>query len=233
MSWLHRVLGKDGATQLAVDPKHFAARVSQRPMEVGTRGSYSLGAVTGVLPADLAANSEFVQYRLADASPVCVLRSVIISACVSTTFFAAGVPVQIDMKVARGWSADGSGGTAIAFSTANTNKKRTDFPLSLLSDTGVRVATTAALGAGTKTLDTNALAFLAAPGPITASLNGQIIAPGTYLWQRNTADEYPVVFETNEGFVIRSVAVPATGTWTAAVQVEWAEIEPAAVDGWA
>lgn len=232
MSWLTRILGKDGTSQLGVEPKHFAARMTGRPMEVGARGCYSWGGITGVLPAALGAGSEIFQFRWSSASIYCLLRSVQISACVSTTFFAAGVPVQIAMTLARSWSADGTGGTAQVFSTNNTNKKRTDFSLSALSDTGVRIATTAALGAGTKTLDTNNLAYIAAPGPITASLNGQIVPAGTYLWQRNTHDEQPVLFEQNEGFVIRVPAVPATGTWMAAVQVEWAELDPSVVDGW-
>jgi hypothetical protein len=88
----------------------------------------------------------------------------------------------------------------------------------------MRIATTAALGAGTKTLEANSLSAIAAPGPITASLNGQIIAPGTILWQAEVGDgEHPLVLVQNEGFVIRSVAVPATGTWTAAITVDWAE----------
>ena len=222
----------NAGVSVEVEATHRAMRMVERPMELGTRGSYAWGGVTGILPAALAANSEIFQFRWIDATRICLLRSVTFSACVSTTFFAAGVPVQVDMKIARSWSADGTGGTAQVFSTANTNKRRTDFPLSLLSDTGVRIATTAALGAGTKTLDTNAMAFIVAPGPITASLNGLIVNPGTVLWQRNTQDEYPILFETNEGFVIRSVAVPGTGTWTASVGVEWAELDPAAVTGW-
>jgi hypothetical protein len=201
-------------------------------MELGARGAYSLGVLTGLLPAALGANSEIFQMRWTHASFMCLLRSIRISASVSTTFFAAGVPVQVEARVARAWSADGTGGTPVVFSSANTNKKRTDHALSALSDTGTRVATTAALGAGTKNLDTNAFGAIMAGGPITASLNGTIFSPGTYLWQRDTADEYPLLFETNEGFVIRSVAVPATGTWMASIQVEWAEIDPAAISGW-
>ena len=67
--------------------------------------------------------------------------------------------------------------------------------------------------------------LVVAPGPITASLNGQIIAPGTLLWQAEVADgEHPLILAQNEGFSIRSVAVPATGTWTAAIDVQWAEM---------
>jgi hypothetical protein len=224
--------GENPTDVQTVDNKQKAGRMTARPMELGARGAYSLGSITGVLPAALAANSEIFQFRWTHATLICLLRSIRISASVSTTMFAAGVPVQIEARLARTWSADGTGGVGVAFSTANTNKKRTDFSLSALSDTGVRVATTAALGAGTKTLDTNAFASIVAGGPITASLNGTIIQPGTFLWQRDSGEEYPFLFEQNEGFVIRSVAVPATGTWMAAIHVEWAELDPAAVTGW-
>jgi hypothetical protein len=199
-----------------------ALRVTQVPKDVNALGAYSLGVATGILPAALGANSEIFQFRYVGTKLV-VVRRVLLSAVVSTTFFDAGVPVQVELRAARAWSADGTGGTAIVFSTANTNKKRTGFALSGLSDTGVRIATTAALGAGTKTLDTNPLAILVAPGPITASLDGTIIRPGTPLWDRPASDEHPLVLGPSEGLVVRSVAVPATGTWTAAVTIEWAE----------
>ncbi len=233
MSWLHRVLGKDGASQLAVDPKHFALRASLRPMEVGTRGAYSLGVVSGVMAAGLAGNSEIFQMRWIDSTRVMLLRSIILSAAPGTTAFTAG-PIEFNATIARGWSADGGGGTPIVFSTANTNKKRTDFPLSLFSDTGVRFSATAALTAGTKTLDTNRFASISSyvSSVATTAASGPFVAPGTYLWQRNTSDEYPILFEQNEGLVVRAT-VPATGTWQYSITVEWAELDPAAVDGWA
>ena len=70
----------------------------------------------------------------------------------------------------------------------------------------------------------------------TFNLGGQAavfttVMPGTFLWQRNTSDEYPLLFEQNEGFVIRAT-VPATGTWQFSINVEWAEVDPTAVTGW-
>jgi|SRR6185295_8049339 len=233
MSWLHKVLGKDGATQLGVDPKHFAARVAGRPMELGARGAYSLGVVSGVMAAGLGANSEIFQMRWVDATRVMLLRSIILSAARGGTAFTAG-SIEFNGTMARGWTADGGAGAAVVFSTANTNKKRTDFPLSLFSDTGVRVSTTTNLTAGTKTLDTNRFSSITSfiSSVATTASEQFIVPPGTYLWQRNTPDEYPLLFEQNEGFVIRAT-VPATGTWQFSVNVEWAEIDPSLVDGWA
>src|SRR5262245_2983612 len=211
-----------------IESTHRAYRVAGRPMELGTRGAYTLGVMTGLWPAATA--GEIFQMRWTDSTRVMILRSVLISWTISTTAFAAGVPQQLAMRVARSWTADGTGGTAVVFSTANTNKKRTDFPLSLFSDTGVRIATTAALGTGTKTLDTNRCAYVLGQGG-AATGDTSVIRPW-YLWQRDTSDEYPFIFEQNEGFIVEVVAEAATGTSSISVQVEWAEVDPAAVTGW-
>lgn len=211
-----------------VESTHRAMRISGRPMELGTRGAYSLGVMAG--PLNATTTGEVFQMRWTDATRDMILRSVWVAGFVSTTAFAAGVPPQLAMRIARSWSADGTGGTAVVFSTANTNKKRTDFPLSLLSDTGTRFCGATALGAGTKTLDTNRCAFLVGQA---GSTTGQTwVIPPTYMWQRNTDDEYPFLFETNEGFILEIPAIPATGTWSIQIQVEWAEIDPNVVTGW-
>lgn len=204
-----------------VDGTGFRAlRTTLRPTDHGALGHYAYGGMTGVLPAALGANSEIFQFRWTDATRLCVINEIMISACVSTTFFAAGVPVQIDLVKATGWSAAGTGGTAIA--PAALLKKRTSMGSSLVASGDIRIASTAALGAGTKTLEGLSLAALAAPGP-TAN-PGTIIAPGTLLLRNQPGEEHPLVLALNEGFVLRSVAVPATGTWQASVQVDWAEV---------
>lgn len=219
------------ADDLEVGSKHKGARIAQYPMEIGARGSYQWGSSSGIIPAALAANSELVQFRWSHATHIALLRSVRISAAVTTTFFAAGVPLEIEMRRAATWSAQGTGGTGFTFG-AQDNKKRTDFAQSAMTAGDLRIATTAALGTGTKTLDTNAVANMVAGGPITASLNGTIY-PLTTLWERNTGDEWPFVFEQNEGFVLRSVAVPATGTWRLSCIIEWIEVDPSVLTNWA
>lgn len=171
----------------------------------------------------MAANSEVFQFRWADATRLAVITKVRISACVTTTFFAAGVPVQIDMIKSTAWTVAGTGGTGITM--AATLKMRTSMGSSLMVAGDMRIATTAALGAGTKTLEANSMSSIVAPGPITASLNGQIIAPGTFIYHADSGDgEHPMVLAQNEGFSIRSVAVPATGTWQMAINVRWTEL---------
>lgn len=198
-------------------------KVQVMPTDHDVFGHYTYGGFTGILPAALGANSEIFQFRWADATRICLINEIKISAVVSTTFFAAGVPVQVDLIKSTGWSVAGTGGTAPTL--AATLKKRTNMGSSLMVAGDMRIATTAALGAGTKTLEANAMAVLAAPGPITASLNGQIIPPGTFLFRSEVGDgQHPLTLVQNEGFSIRSVAVPATGTWTVGIQVDWTEL---------
>ncbi len=206
-----------------VGQDYGAVKTENKPIDMQGLGAYSWGGFTGILPAALGANSEIFQFRWADATRFAVIRKIKISACVSTTFFAAGVPVQLDLVKSTGWTVAGTLGTGIT--PAATIKKRTSMPSTLLAAGDMRIATTAALGAGTKTLEGNSLCTIVAPGPITASLNGQIIAPGTVMWQSEIADgEHPLILAQNEGISIRSVAVPATGTWTAAIEIQWAEV---------
>lgn len=213
----------NGGTTAEVQAGNRALQISARPLEYGVLGHYLYGGFTGILPAALGANSEIFQFRWADATRFAVIRKIRIAASVTTTFFAAGVPVQIDLVKSTAWTVAGTGGTAI--SPAALLKRRTSMGSAVLASGDMRIATTAALGAGTKTLETLALATVLAGGPITASLNGTIIVPGTILWQAEVGDgEHPLVLAQNEGFSIRSVAVPATGTWQAAVNVDWAEV---------
>jgi hypothetical protein len=200
-----------------------AQRVVAKPFDHGALGAYRYGGLSGILPAALAANSEIFQFRWTDATRLCVVRKIRISASVTTTFFAAGVPVQIDLVKATGWTVAGSGGTRAT--PAAMLKRETSMGSTLVAANDIGIASTAALTAGTKTLETLSMATILAGGPITASLNGTIIPPGTVLWESEVGDgEHPLILAQNEGFVIRSVAVPATGTWQAAIGIDWTEV---------
>lgn len=214
----------NGGVIAEVDGTTFRAQRSvSRPVDHGALGAFCIGMRTGILPAALAANAEIFQFRWSDATRLCVVRKIRISASVSTTFFAAGVPLQIDLVKATGWSAAGSGGTRA--SPAALLKRRTSMGSSLVAANDIGISSTAALTAGTKTLETLALSSIVKACPITASLDGTIIEPGTILWQAEVSDgEHPLVLAQNEGFVITVPGVPATGTWTAGITVDWAEV---------
>lgn len=151
------------------------------------------------------------------------MHRVEIAAAVSTTFFAAGVPVQVDLVKSSAWTVAGTGGSSPT--PAALLKNRTSMGASLIPANDIRVATTAALGAGTKTLETVSLAAILAGGPVTGSLAGTIFPPGTVLYDSGMGGgDHPIVLVQNEGLSVRSVAVPATGTWQAALKISWAEV---------
>jgi hypothetical protein len=191
--------------------------VAQYPAMISaSEGAYRAALVSGTMAAGLAATSEVFQFRWTSATLNCAVRSVKLSATVAGTAFAAGAPF-FRMTMARTWTGVGSGGTAATLTT-NNGKSRTDFATTSVND--IRIASTAALTAGTKTLDaTDCAAIVGVSGTATT---GQIVPAGTDLYYRKASDEYPIFLESNEGFVIRAT-VPATGTWSFAVSVEWSE----------
>lgn len=198
------------------------AHVTPKALSHGALGHYRAGLFTGVLGAGLGANSELLQFRWVHPTNLCVVKSVEISAAVSTTMFAAGVPIQVELVRASEWTAQGSGGTAV--DPAALFKARSNMGSSLIPAGDIRIATTAALGAGTKTLEGTALAGILAGGPITGSLNGTIFPP-TSLFSGALGDaDHPLVLAEEEGFVVRSKQVAATGTWQVALKVSWAEV---------
>jgi hypothetical protein len=169
------------------------------------------------MAAGLAANSEILQFRWSDATRLCVVTSVIFDGLSgSATAFAAGFG-KIDMMVARSWTADGSGGTAATI-TGNNQKQRTSMGSTLLGAS--RIASTAALTAGTKTLDAQAVGqYSAAFGTATSTQ----WVPTFDLFHIDPGGESPLVLAQNEGFVVRAT-VPATGTWQFGVTVCWTEV---------
>jgi len=95
-----------------------------------------------------------------------------------------------------------------------------------VNDAGI--STTAALTAGTKTLDgtdIGAIAFSIGTGAITVAPNLNLI-PLTTLFDADGEGQHPLVLANQEGFVIRTGAnaFPAGMTWIGAVNVLWAEV---------
>lgn len=208
----------NGGTVAEVDGTNYRAmRTTLRPLDYGVLGSYRMSLLSGTMAAGLAANSEVFQFRWSDASRLCVVTSVIWDGLSgSATAFAAGFG-KVDMLIARSWTADGSGGSAATI-TGNNQKQRTSMGTTLLGS--ARIASTAALTAGTKTLDTQGVGqYSAAFGTATST---QWI-PQLDLYHADPGGESPLILAQNEGFVVRA-SVPATGTWQFGVTVCWTEL---------
>lgn len=201
-----------------------AMRVANRPLDTGSLGHYRLSMATGTIAAALAANAELFQFRWTDATRLAVIHKVLISAGANVAATAAGL-VTLEMAMARSWSAAGTGGAAATI-TGNNQKTRTSMGSTLLGE--ARCATTAALGAGTKTLDTQGvgnLTFGIGTGAITVAADLSLF-PKTDLLEMDANEPHPVVCAQNEGFVIRNGATawPASMTWALGVTVVWAEV---------
>ena len=209
------IIQGNGGTNAEVEPGTRALRTVIRPNDYGALGIYSKALTSGVMAAGLAANASVFQFRWGSATNICLVKKVLLSAGGIAAFTAGSL--TFNMVPARAFTINGAGGTAGTL-TGNNGKMRTSMATTLLSD--VRVASTAALTAGTWTLDTDAIGSFSGSTTITAGTG--LVPPGTELF-KHTIGEYPFALVQNEGFHINAT-VPATGTWTFSVQVEWEEL---------
>lgn len=214
-----------------------AGRSESRPIDVGVLGAYQISVASGTMAAGLAAASPVFSCRWGDATRTMLLHRVGLIAWNAGTAFAAGL-TTFDLIVARSFTVSDSAGTSV-LPTGNNQKKRTSFGTTLITD--LRQSSTATLTAGTRTLDAQPLSqirgavqatatnylFVPASGhPMTAAA---IAATGTYgagpldLFRPEIGNSWPLVLVQNEGFIIRAT-VPATGTWSFVVEMEWSEV---------
>lgn len=231
-----------GASGSVVEAGAFASKglhSINKPLDYGALGHYRAVLTTGTIAAGMAANGELVQMRWVDATRVCVIQQVTVLEFRNiTTAFAAG-PYEFNLTRSTAWSADGTGGAAVSVTDPQLQVRAASMGASLFS-TGFRLATTAALGAGTKTFDTLKMgACFGNVGSTPAIANYYIPiggAPvtgygggGVDLYAPDTGNaEHPIVLASNggstsEGISIRAT-VPATGTWIATFLVKWAEV---------
>lgn len=176
--------------------------------------AHQAAAVTGLMAAGAGAASEIYQFRWTSTTHKAIVTRVNLSAAAAGTAFAAGT-ATFTLTPARGWTTAGTGGGTVTLTGDNAQKH---VLMTAARVQEIRVATTAALGAGTKTLDAALMSAMLAGVPAVA---GQQLVASYDLIQPSPT--YPLILSEEEGFVVRAT-VPATGTWTAAIVVEWYEI---------
>jgi hypothetical protein len=204
------------STLLTVDPSFKSARVTIKPDEL--TGAYQLSLASGALTtvaASTASAGTLFSFRYAPGtSNVCVVKRVSVG-WVQTTAFGAAQQMGLGLFVARGFSGADSGGTAATLSGDN-QKMRTSLATTGVSN--INVGTTAALTAGTRTLDAQPLgaAYFWVPGVGTQLVNTELLA--------YDVNDYPLVLANQEGFCIQNlILMGATGVGTLVVNVEWFE----------
>jgi hypothetical protein len=202
-----------------------ADRVQAMPLDHGARGHYRMAVVTGDIAAGAGAAAEFVQFRWTSATILAAILDVEVTGMRASTAFAAGA-IDITATIARSFTVAGTGGGAATI-TGNNGKARTSHATTALGE--LRTATTAALGAGTKTLDAQPIGNIithSSAGPNAATpIIGSIYLPKTKLIDADVSDgAHPVLLAQNEGLIIRAT-VPATGVWNLGLSIVWAEVE--------
>jgi hypothetical protein len=224
-----QVQGNAG-TVMEVDGTTFRAiRVTNRPTDYGALGYYQVSMTSGILAAALGANTEVFQFRWTDATRIAVVQYIALYFQPLTLFTAATLTdFGFDAYAARAWTAVGTGGTAATL-TGNSFKTRTSMGTTLVND--IRISSTAALGAGTKTFDANAFASSIGKfqrvNPAAATEETYVNQPHL-IWNPAVDNgEAPLVLTgtgSGEGFSLRNRGVwPAAGTGEIAVNVRWGE----------
>jgi len=200
------------STLLTVDPTMKAARVVIKPDEL--TGAFQLSVPTGAVTT-LAAGAPVFSFRWAPGTgAVCVVKRISVG-FVCTTAFGAAQQMGLGVYAARSFSGSDSGQTAVVL-TGNNNKYRTSLAGSAMTD--VRVSGTAAITAGTRTLDANPLGttYFWVPGVGTSLTQTDLIS--------YDANDYPIVLANNEGLVITNqILMGATGVGNIIIGIEWFE----------
>lgn len=210
--------GISGVVQ-EVEPNTRAGRVTIRPHDM--LGSYRVAEFSGLMTT-IAAKTATAGHVFAwrwTSTNLALLRYLKVRYSVITGFTAAQ-ELGFDVAIARGYTASHTAGTALSFA-ASAAKKRSSMPSSLVGD--ARIATAAALTAGTHTLD---------PHPIVISGTRTLAAAATvpgYDFEETldltNSGDHPYVFAQNEGLVVRNnILMGAGGTVRMHVQMAWDEI---------
>lgn len=197
-----------------VDAGSLAKRVSARPMRA--LGWNGINATTGLVTA-AAANAPLFSLRNTSANLILIRRLGIGS--VLTTAFTAAQILEYAATIARNWTVNDTGGTDIT-PTGNDTKRRTS--LATPSGIHIRVASTAGMTAGTRTLDAQAIGRHAVwAGAIGAGIE---MKPDN-LFRADQPGDLPIVLAQNEGIAVwNPTLMGAAGVQRAFFHCEYAEV---------
>lgn len=178
------------------------------------------GATTAINAGDT-----ILSLRTGTGTGLTVLLRIRVASFQSVAFATTGVIGVLDTWIARNFTASDSGGIA-ADLTGNNAKARTSDPSSTLAD--LRIANTAALTVGTRTLDAQSYGCTNTVSSTTTRIvsvsGGTVLNSGSGTFIPSTSN--PLVLAANEGIVVRhsQTNYPATGTLLYAITVCWMEL---------
>lgn len=205
-----QIIGSGGAS-VEADSTFSALRMSLRPMQ--TINWQSIGAVSGNLTG-VAANGPVFSFRNTGTN-LMLIRRVALGFAVLTAFTTAQA-LTYSMIKANSFTVSDTGGTALYTAGAN---KFCNSMTNISSAPDIRIAAAAALGAGTRTLESRGLGLYSG----SASALGAV-APISPIFAHDPED-HPLVLAQNEGFIITNlIAMGVTGVIQLQVDVEFAEV---------
>lgn len=214
MSFLHRQLGADGITQLAVEAYRKSARLS-----LVSRGErFSIEALTGSIGA--ASNGSVFAMRNSPTSGKDIYISLIELDYNTITAFTTPV-TQRRLVITKGSGAAASGGTAIT-PIAQHDSPDPSSQLNAANGGDVRVATTAVLTVAGITFDTNNLANL-----VLTQFGAANARPGIKVFDFGSTDRGACVLQPGELLVVRTAgAFDAAGTWQLGINISGYQVAP-------
>lgn len=210
--------GVTGTILASVDTRNKSLRVNNRPIISNTLGGYAKSLNSGLMAAALAANATVWSFRYTGAN-LCIVTKVIFDGLGVITALTAGQAVGFSLFAARAFTGSATTGTGATL-TGNNAKLRTSYATTAVGD--IRISATAALTAGTRTLDTDPM----------GGVFGGLAAAGSFIPESSLFDAYkighPVVLANNEGLELQNrIAWPVAGTFTFGVTVQWDEVTAA------
>jgi len=199
-----------------VDPGFQAARMTLRPDQ--TRNYQSTTAISGGMTTVTAGTAVWsMRYN----GPRLLLVRRLSVSLTTTVGFTAAIRLQLGLFRAFNWITSDTGGTAIG--TIPQNQHRSSMTRVAVPPE-IRIAAAAAAGvtAGTRTLETVALAQVQGYSP--AATAGSVIPLHQFIVQ--DSGDYPMVLQASEGLVLTyGVTGTAGGTTVLTAAVEWAEAD--------
>lgn len=228
--------GSKFMTEAIVDALRGSLRASLGPLDhtdmLGNSFGFFRANLFSGTTVSLSANSPIASMRWTATNSVAVLLRVTASPAIPSAVTAATI-VDVELIRATGFSAADTTGTQVAGSSAAAALRPVRNASMSASGVGdLRVATTAGLTAGVRTLD--GAGFAVANFPILIATNssnvGVALAVGAgaatqtvYEW--NVSQEHPIVLQATEGIIARNVtAGPTTGGVRYALTFSWAEL---------
>ena len=215
-----QIQGNSGVIAEVDGTTYRALRVTLRPVDYGALGSYRTSLLSGNMAAGLTAASDVFQTRWSTDNYALIWGLQLDGMVSGGTGFTGG-KTSFQAFVSRSWTADGSGGTP-AVLTGNNCKLRTSMATSSMG--AIRISTTGALTAGTKTNDAQPIAqttFALSTSNWTV-LYGQSGLYGSSSLEGG-GNPAPVVLARNEGISVQAT-VPATGVWQFGFTLSWSEV---------